>query len=224
MLPNATRFLILAGLALGSAPSWAQAPAGTDSAQTDEHFTEFDQELTWPKLPEPPVGAPDARLAVYFDLVGRTRSRAAGLHEPFEFFLVALDPHLPIVGWEAKVTVDEPLQILEEELVGLNVGKGGEYRVGLKPMECLEGSVVVLARFRANQLELGADLVIHVSPVAQSTVRDPDRPGYVMCRRPLEARPFQFENTAAVVNPLKLKLPDERPAADRFQPARGRDD
>jgi hypothetical protein len=90
-------------------------------------------------------------------------------------------------------------------------------------MECLSGSVVVLAKFRAIQLGAGQDLVIHVSPVAQSTLRDPDRPAYVMCRKPLEARPFQFESLAAVVNPVQIKLPDERPASDRFRPARGRD-
>jgi hypothetical protein len=216
----------IVGCFLLAAPLAAAQPSSTakpDSAQSEEHFTETDGELIWPQLPEPPVGAPDARLAIYFDLVGRTRSRAVAPNEPFEFFLVAHDPHLPIIGWEAKVSVDAPLRILQEEMTGLNVGAEGEYRVGLKPMQCLEGSVVVLARFSAMQLGPGQDLVIHISPVKQSTMRDPDRPGYVMCRQPLEARAFAFENVAAVVNPAKIRLPDERPASDRFKPARGRD-
>ena len=196
---------------------------GVAAAQFDDegHATDFDGELRWPKVPDPPEGAPDASVAVYFDLVNRTRSIHAEPHKPFNFYLVAHNPHMGILSWELKLDIPAEINVVGQEIEGVHIGNPGEYIVSTRPEQCQFGDQVILAKFTGMVLEAGlSDLAIRVGPIAQSSLTDPPAPCYVICRPEKEIRPFDYEELPAVVNPVKLRIEDED-KPDFLKPVRG---
>jgi hypothetical protein len=215
---------VLRSLALASAILLLLA--GGSHAQSDDeaHATDFDGVLRWPEVPDAPEGAPNARLAIYFDLVSRTRTIHAEPNTPFHFYLVAHNPHMGILSWETRVEVSEGLHIVGEELEGLRVGGEGEYIVSTLPQDCQVGDQVVLVKFTGLVLEEGLnDLAIRIAPIARSTLTDPPVPCYVVCRPSKEIRPFDHDELPAVVNPVELRI-DDRQKPDFLKPVRGRPD
>lgn len=213
---NTMRFLLLSFCAALLLPLSA-------AAQFDEegHATDFDGELRWPEVPDPPEGAPNARLAVYFDLVRRTRSFHAEPNQPFEFFLVAHNPHMGVLSWELSLDVPEGIKILGQEIEGVQIGNPGEYIVSTRPEQCQFGDQVILAKFTGMVQEEGlGDLAIRIGPLERSSMREEPAPCYVICRPEKEIRPFDFDELPAVVNPVDLRIEDEE-KPDFLKPVRG---
>ena len=199
-------------------PVMAQEPS------QGEQSTDFDREIEWPEFPDPAEDAPVARIAVYFDPVGRSRMLSPEPNEPFEFYLVAHDPHVAVLAWEVSLQIDEGVTIIEEDLLGgMNLGGDGLYRVGLLPENCHAGAQVELARFRAIVTDPSAtDVVIRLGPVQGPSLSDPPRPAYATCRENAELRPFLWDEIAAVVNPVDVRIESEDRSDDLFAPQRGR--
>lgn len=192
------------------------------SANAQEHATDFDRDIRWTKVQPPADDAPNARLKVFFDPVGETRSRHAEPYLPFDFYIVADGPHYGVLGWELKLSLDEGMEIISEELIGIRLGGPGEYIVGMRPDSCKVGARVTLAKVTAVVRAAGLrDLKIRLGPVEKSSLHDPPRPGYVVCLQEKSILPFDVEEVSAVVNPEKLIL-DKPKHPDLFKPVKGR--
>jgi len=199
---------------------------GVGRAQDEllEAPTDFDGDLRMPIVDPPPEGAPDARLKVFFDPVGKTRTRHAEAYLPFEFYIVAEGSHYGVVGWEALLTLDEGLEIVGEKLEGVRLGGPGEYIVGIRPDSCKVGASVILATVTAVVRGEGMnDLKIRLGPVEKPSVHDPPRAGYVICHPDKSLRPFVVDEISAVVNPREIQL-DRPKQLDIFKPVKGRKD
>jgi len=185
---------------------------------------DVDDDTVYPEFPDAPPDAPEARLRVYFDLASREQMLSVPVNQPFEFYVVAHDVQIALRGWEARVIVDSRIKVLEREVEGLNVGKGDEFLVGLKPKNCKSGETFVLARYRCLLTEEGLqDLVIGLSPTGRSSF-DPPRTGYLVCRPGADLRAFDHCDTCAVVNPVNVRPPSDEddPLQELLKPLRGR--
>jgi hypothetical protein len=209
-------------LALAPLPTGATEP--DQDEQEPPRALDVDDDTVFPEFPDAPPDAPEARLRIYFDLASREQMLAPDVHEPFVFHVVAHDVQIALRGWEARVVVDPRIKVLERDVEGLNVGRGDEFLVGLKPKNCKSGETMILATYRCMLAEEGLqDLVIGLAPTQRSSF-DPPRAGYLVCRPGADLRTFDHCDTCAVVNPVQVRpsAEDQGPLQDLLEPLRGR--
>jgi len=176
----------------------------------------------FPQYPDPDPYGPPATMAIYFDLVRRTRSCHVEPNTPFQFFVVAHDSQVAVRGWEAKIVIDPRIKIISKKFTGFNVGQGDNWFVGLRPEECLAGQTVVLVEFTAMVVEDSlSDLVLGLGPTDRSSFNPPS-PGYLLCRPDDQLLTYAACDTCAVVNPVHIQLHDKSMIQDILEPAKGR--
>ncbi len=214
-----------------SSPAMAQnatPPADRNVAPSPKDVTAVAEDPDrFPDFPDPDPTAPPARLRVYFDQMQSAATRFVEPLEPFEFYLVAEWSQVGVRGWEANVAIDPRISILEKEFIGINVGTGADWYVGIKPEECMAGPVIQLVRYKAMLTEPNlTDLVISVGPTTKKSSFKPPAPGYLVCRPRPDNVLLEYHGCqpCAVVNPVETWPVDARPnpLSDVLKPIRGR--
>lgn len=187
------------------------APVGTRAQSTDAP-TAGRKEVVWPELPDSPPDAPMARIGFAFDPVSDTNEAAAALKTPVDVYVMAWDVQVGLYCWEAHLTFDPRLTILETEyMADLHLDKDGDVRAMIQPEDCAGSGRTVLARFKVVLLEEEAtDLVFGIGPCAQpsringATDDTEPTPVYLVCRPGKDVRPFQYSAVSAVLNPVSV--------------------
>ncbi len=163
-----------------------------------------------------------AYLALYFDLATHARTRAVAPGEIFQFMVVARHVQEGMLGWEARIVMDDAIEVLSQRGDGLDVdGAPDVWRVGLGK-DCHRGDEILLGTYTARLKKDGAnDVVLGIAPVEHGSF-DPPAPGYVSCLSYDDLRPFAFADTVAVINPLHVQLEAEEDSLPHFEIERAR--
>jgi hypothetical protein len=187
-------FLLLLSASIAGAQSTAPAPDANEPSQALE---------TQKKETESP-----ARLVIYFDLISHSRSLAAKPGERVKFSVVAESSAGGIKAWEARVVLGEGITVIDRQADGLNLGASlDEWRVGLGK-QCKQEQEIVLATYTVTVApNAGHDLVLGLAPVPNGSF-DPPAPGYLACEGLHDLRAFACADTAAVINPERVRLED----------------
>lgn len=187
-------FLLLFSVSIAGAQSTTPAPDANVPSQALE---------TQKNETESP-----ARLAIYFDLISRSRSLAIKPGERVKFSVVAESSAGGIKAWEARVVLGEGITVIDRQADGLNVGGSlDEWRVGLGK-QCKQEQEIVLATYTVTVApNAGHDLVLGLAPVSNASL-DPPAPCYLACEGLHDLRAFAYADTAAVINPERVRLQD----------------
>lgn len=204
--------------------------SGTALAEDPPRAASGSGSVVFPEFPDPPADAPEARLRIVFDLVSMDQEIAVEPNQPFDAYVVALDVQIALRGWEARIVVDERLTVLEKELLAdVNVGTWPEVYAAVVPANCWPEAKIQVARLRLMLTEAATDVTLGLAPASRPSaptvpteLRQPS-PVYLVCRDDNGLRPFDYCDTCAVVNPVRVRPEtDVEKTDDLFGPARGR--
>ena len=150
--------------------------------------------------------------------------------EPVEVLLVAWDVQVALLAWEAGISFDERLHVIETEyLADLHLDQEGNVRAIFKPENCKASPEIVLARFKlliseeANDLVLGLGPAIPTTGLTVETDAPLPAPVYQVCREEKDMRPFLFSEVSAVLNPVTVHPDPVEGEKPRFRPESSRE-